>query len=94
MGVIITWSSCPHAGSVLTGLLRNIDPALKEMKLGEPAGLEKLKEFRSKMTPAPRENAQVVTDRGLTARALARVAPARPCPPAPRPERDETELRP
>jgi len=32
------------AGSVLTGLLRNIDPALKGSKFGEPADLEKLKE--------------------------------------------------
>jgi len=31
------------AGSVLTGLLRNIDPALKGAKFGEPADLEKLK---------------------------------------------------
>jgi len=31
------------AGSVLTGLLRNIDPALKGSKFGEPADLEKLK---------------------------------------------------
>jgi [acyl-carrier-protein] S-malonyltransferase len=30
------------AGSVLTGLLRNIDPALKGSKFGEPADLEKL----------------------------------------------------
>jgi [acyl-carrier-protein] S-malonyltransferase len=30
------------AGSVLTGLLRNIDPALKGAKFGEPADLEKL----------------------------------------------------
>jgi [acyl-carrier-protein] S-malonyltransferase len=33
----------PGAGSVLTGLLRNIDPALKGSKFGEPADLEKLK---------------------------------------------------
>ena len=32
----------PGAGSVLTGLLRNIDPALKGMKFGEPADLETL----------------------------------------------------
>jgi [acyl-carrier-protein] S-malonyltransferase len=31
------------AGSVLTGLLRNIDPALKGAKFGEPADLEKLR---------------------------------------------------
>jgi len=31
------------AGSVLTGLLRNIDPRLKGSKFGEPADLEKLK---------------------------------------------------
>lgn len=31
------------AGSVLTGLLRNIDPALKGSKFGEPADLEKLR---------------------------------------------------
>jgi len=31
------------AGSVLTGLLRNIDPALRGSKFGEPADLEKLK---------------------------------------------------
>ncbi len=31
------------AGSVLTGLLRNIDPALKGVKFGEPADLEKLR---------------------------------------------------
>jgi [acyl-carrier-protein] S-malonyltransferase len=30
-------------GSVLTGLLRNIDPALKGLKFGEPADLEKLR---------------------------------------------------
>jgi [acyl-carrier-protein] S-malonyltransferase len=30
------------AGSVLTGLLRNIDPALKGSKFGDPADLEKL----------------------------------------------------
>ena len=30
------------AGSVLTGLLRNIDPALKGSKFSEPADLEKL----------------------------------------------------
>src|SRR5882724_8291605 len=30
-------------GSVLTGLLRNIDPAWKGLKFGEPADLEKLK---------------------------------------------------
>jgi [acyl-carrier-protein] S-malonyltransferase len=30
------------AGSVLTGLLRNIDPGLKGSKFGEPADLEKL----------------------------------------------------
>jgi len=30
------------AGSVLTGVLRNIDPALKGSKFGEPADLEKL----------------------------------------------------
>ncbi len=30
------------AGGVLTGLLRNIDPALKGVKFGEPADLEKL----------------------------------------------------
>ncbi len=29
-------------GSVLTGLLRNIDPALKGVKFGEPADLEKI----------------------------------------------------
>ena len=32
------------AGSVLTGLLRNIDPVLRGMKFGEPADLEKLKQ--------------------------------------------------
>ena len=32
------------AGSVLTGLLRNIDPALKGSKFGEPADLEKLRQ--------------------------------------------------
>jgi [acyl-carrier-protein] S-malonyltransferase len=31
------------AGSVLTGLLRNIDPALRGLKFGEPADLEKLR---------------------------------------------------
>jgi [acyl-carrier-protein] S-malonyltransferase len=31
------------AGAVLTGLLRNIDPALKGAKFGEPADLEKLR---------------------------------------------------
>jgi len=31
------------AGSVLTGLLRNIDPSLKGSKFGEPADLEKVK---------------------------------------------------
>jgi [acyl-carrier-protein] S-malonyltransferase len=31
------------AGSVLTGLLRNIDPTLKGAKFGEPADLEKLR---------------------------------------------------
>jgi [acyl-carrier-protein] S-malonyltransferase len=31
------------AGSVLTGVLRNIDPVLKGSKFGEPADLEKLK---------------------------------------------------
>jgi [acyl-carrier-protein] S-malonyltransferase len=31
------------AGSVLTGLLRNIDPALKGAKFGDPADLEKLR---------------------------------------------------
>ena len=31
------------AGSVLTGLLRNIDPSLKGLKFGEPADLEKVK---------------------------------------------------
>jgi (acyl-carrier-protein) S-malonyltransferase len=31
------------AGSVLTGLLRNIDPALNGAKFGEPADLEKLR---------------------------------------------------
>jgi len=31
------------AGSVLTGLLKNIDPTLKGMKFGEPGDLEKLK---------------------------------------------------
>jgi [acyl-carrier-protein] S-malonyltransferase len=31
------------AGSVLTGLLRNIDPALKGIKFGEPGDLEELK---------------------------------------------------
>jgi [acyl-carrier-protein] S-malonyltransferase len=31
------------AGSVLTGLLRNIDPALKGARFGEPADLERLK---------------------------------------------------
>jgi len=31
------------AGSVLTGLLRNIDPGLKGLKFGEPADLEKVK---------------------------------------------------
>jgi [acyl-carrier-protein] S-malonyltransferase len=31
------------AGSVLTGLLKNIDPSLKGIKFGEPADLEKLK---------------------------------------------------
>jgi len=31
------------AGSVLTGLLRNIDPALKGAKFGEPDDLEKVK---------------------------------------------------
>jgi len=30
------------AGAVLTGLLRNIDPALQGFKFGEPADLEKL----------------------------------------------------
>jgi [acyl-carrier-protein] S-malonyltransferase len=30
-------------GSVLTGLLRNIDPALKGSKFGEPADLDKLR---------------------------------------------------
>lgn len=34
------------AGSVLTGLLRNIDPALKGYKFGEPGDLEKLKQPR------------------------------------------------
>jgi [acyl-carrier-protein] S-malonyltransferase len=33
------------AGSVLSGLLRNIDPALKGAKFGEPADLNKLKEL-------------------------------------------------
>src|SRR6266849_1488006 len=32
------------AGAVLTGLLRNINPALKGAKFGEPADLEKVKE--------------------------------------------------
>jgi [acyl-carrier-protein] S-malonyltransferase len=32
------------AGAVLTGLLRNIDPALKGSKFGEPADLEKLRQ--------------------------------------------------
>ena len=32
------------AGSVLTGLLRNIDPVLKGAKFGEPADLEKLRQ--------------------------------------------------
>jgi [acyl-carrier-protein] S-malonyltransferase len=35
------------AGSVLTGLLRNIDPALTGMSFGEPAHLEKLGSFHS-----------------------------------------------
>ena len=30
------------AGAVLTGLLRNIDPALTGVKFGEPSDLEKL----------------------------------------------------
>jgi hypothetical protein len=30
------------AGGVLTGLLRNIDPALEGAKFGEPADLDKL----------------------------------------------------
>ena len=32
------------AGAVLTGLLRNIDPALKGSKFGEPADLDKLRQ--------------------------------------------------
>ena len=31
------------AGAVLTGLLRNIDPALAGVKFGEPADLEKVR---------------------------------------------------
>jgi [acyl-carrier-protein] S-malonyltransferase len=31
------------AGGVLTGLLRNIDPALHGVKFGEPADLEKIR---------------------------------------------------
>jgi [acyl-carrier-protein] S-malonyltransferase len=31
------------AGGVLTGLLRNIDPALDGVKFGEPADLEKVR---------------------------------------------------